>query len=125
MLGNFETLGSKFRHETADLLTSSTTISKNPHLIRPLIRTRKKRNRFFIVVCTLVATWWLLMLGKFETKARILAIRQQALCWRPLLLSKKSTSHTYSRKVTKKEKWIFYSSKRISSQQMATNARKL
>ena len=65
------------------------------------------------------------MLGKFETEARILAIRQQALCWRPLLLYQKSTSHTLSRTVTKKEKWIFYSSKRISRQQMATNASKL
>ena len=49
--------------------------SKNPHLIRPLIKSRKKKNGFFIVVSTLVATWWLLMLGKFETKARILAMR--------------------------------------------------
>ena len=30
--------------------------------------------------------------------------------WRPLLLSKKSTSHTHPHKVTKKEKSIFYSS---------------
>ena len=35
----------------------------------------KKKNGFFIVVNTLVATKWLLMLGKFETKARILAMR--------------------------------------------------
>ena len=67
MLGNFETLGSKFRHETAGLLPSFTTISKNPHLIRPPIRSRKKRNGFFIVVNALVATKWLLMLGIFET----------------------------------------------------------
>ena len=40
---------------------------KNPHLIRTPIRSRKKRNRFFIVVNTLVATKWLLMLGNFET----------------------------------------------------------
>ena len=63
----FETLGSKFRHETAGLLPSFATISKNPHLIRTPIKSRKKRNRFFIVVNTLVATKWLLMLGKFET----------------------------------------------------------
>ena len=67
MLGNFETLGSKFRHETAGLLLSFATISKNPHLIRTPIKSRKKRNRFFIVASTLVATRWLLMLGKFET----------------------------------------------------------
>ena len=34
-------------------------------------------------------------------------------CWRHLLLSKKSTSHTHPHKVTKKEKWIFYSSKHM------------
>ena len=45
-------------------------------------------------------------------------------CWRPLLLSKKSTSYTRPHTVTKKEKWIFYSSKHISSHQMATNVRK-
>ena len=67
MLGNFETLGSKFRHETEGLLPSFTTISKNPHLIRTPVKSRKKRNGFFIVASTLVATWWLLMLGKFET----------------------------------------------------------
>ena len=43
------------------------TISKNPHLIRTLIKSRKKRNEFFIVASTLVATRWLLMLGNFET----------------------------------------------------------
>ena len=32
MLGNFETLGSKFRHETVGLLPSFATISKNPFL---------------------------------------------------------------------------------------------
>ena len=58
---------SNFSHETAGLLPSFATISKNPHLIRPTIRSRKKRNGFFIVVNTLVATKWLLMLGKFET----------------------------------------------------------
>ena len=93
MLGNFETLGSKFRHETADLLTSSTTISKNPHFIRSPVRSRKKRNGFFIVVNALLATKWLLMLGKFETKARILAMKPKV-CWRPLLLSKKSISRS-------------------------------
>ena len=41
--------------------------SKNPHLIRTLIKSRKKRNEFFIVASTLVATTWLLMLGNFET----------------------------------------------------------
>ena len=46
-------------------------------------------------------------------------------CWRPLLLSKKSTSYTRPHTVTKKEKWIFYSSKHISSHQMATNVRKI
>ena len=40
-------------------------------------------------------------------------------------ISKKSTSHTPPHTNTKKEKWIFYSSKRISSHQMATNARNL
>ena len=64
-------LGSNFSNETKDLLA----ISKNPHLIRSPIRSQKKRNRFFIVVNTLVATKWLLMLGKFETKVRILAMR--------------------------------------------------
>ena len=67
ILGKFETLGSKFRHETTGLLPSFATISKNPHLIRTPIRSRKKRNGFFIVVNALVATRWLLMLGKFET----------------------------------------------------------
>ena len=81
MLGNFETLGSKFRHETAGLLLSFATISKNPHLIRTPIKSRKKRNRFFIVASTLVATRWLL----------ILAMKPQV-CWRPLLLLKKSIS---------------------------------
>ena len=46
ILGNFETLGSKFRHETTGMLPSFTTYKKNPHLIRPLIRLRKKRNDF-------------------------------------------------------------------------------
>ena len=46
-------------------------------------------------------------------------------CWRHLLLSKKSTSYTRPHTVTKKEKWIFYSSKHISSHQMATNVRKI
>ena len=40
-------------------------------------------------------------------------------------ISKKSTSHTHPHTVTKKEKWIFYSSKRISSHQVATNVRKI
>ena len=60
--------GSNFSPKTASfMLTSSTTVSKNPHLIRPLIRIRKKRNGFFIVVNALVANKWLLMLGNFET----------------------------------------------------------
>ena len=33
------------------------------------------------------------MLGKFETKAHILAIRQQALCCRPLILYQKNQHH--------------------------------
>ena len=45
MLGNFETLGSKFSHETAGLLPSFTTISKNPHLIRTPIKSQKKRKK--------------------------------------------------------------------------------
>ena len=40
-------------------------------------------------------------------------------------ISKKSTSHTHSHTVTKKEKWIFYSSKHISSHLVATNVRKI
>ena len=60
--------GSNFSHKTASfMLTSSTTLSKNPHHIRPLIRTQKKRNGFFIVVNALVDNKWLLMLGNFET----------------------------------------------------------
>ena len=70
------------------LCWSPLLLKKNPLYIRTPIRSRKKRNGFFIVVNTLVATKWLLMLGKFETETRILAIRQQALCWRPFLLSK-------------------------------------
>ena len=46
-------------------------------------------------------------------------------CRHPLLLSKKSTSHMHPHKVTKKEKWIFYSSMHISSHQVATNVRKI
>ena len=76
--------GSYFSHKTASfMLTSSTTLSKNPFHIRPLIRTRKKRNGFFIVASTLGATRWLL----------ILAIRQQALCCRPLILYQKNQHH--------------------------------
>ena len=125
MLGNFETLGSKFRHETAGLLLSFTTISKNPHLIRTPIKSRKKRNRFFIVVNTLVATKWLLMLGKFETLGSKFSHETAGLLPSFATISKKSTSHTHPHTVTKKEKSIFYSSKHISSHQMATNARKL
>ena len=36
-------------------------------LMRTPIQSRKKRNGFFIVASTLVATKWLLMLGNFET----------------------------------------------------------
>ena len=45
MLGNFETLGSKFRHETVGLLPSFATISKNPHHIRTPIKSQKKRKK--------------------------------------------------------------------------------
>ena len=76
MLGNFETLGSKFSHETAGLLPSFTTISKNPHLIRTPIKSRKKRNGFFIVVNALVATRWLLMLGKLQDGFTVLLMTE-------------------------------------------------
>ena len=78
-------------------------LSKNPHLIRTLIKSRKKRNRFFIVA----STW----------NRRFAAVLYYYI--------KKSTSYTHSHKVTKKEKWIFYSSKHISSHQVATNVRKI
>ena len=76
MLGNFETLGSNFSHETAGLLQSFATISKNPHLIRTPIKSRKKRNGFFIVVNTLVATKWLLMLGKLQDGFTVLLMTE-------------------------------------------------
>ena len=98
---------------------------KNPHLIRTLIRSRKKRNRFFIVVNTLVATKWLLMLGKFETLGSKFSHETAGLLPSFATISKKSTSHTHPHTVTKKEKSIFYSSKHISSHQVATNVRKL
>ena len=79
-------LGSNFSHETAGLLPFFTTISKKPSHTHPDTVT-KKRNGFFIVVSTLVATKWLLMLGKFETKARILGMKPKVCC-RPFLLSK-------------------------------------
>ena len=49
---------------------------KNPHLIRALIRSRKKRNGFFIVVNTLVATKWLLMLGKLQDGFTVLLMTE-------------------------------------------------
>ena len=76
---------------------------KNPHLIRTPIRPRKKRNGFFIVA----STW----------NRRFAAVL--------FYYIKKSTSHTLSHTVTKKEKSIFYSSKHISSHQVATNVRKI
>ena len=93
-------------------------------LIRTPIYSRKKRNGFFIVVSTLVATCWLLMLGKFETKARILGMKPQVCC-RPFLLYQKihiSYALPYGHE---KREMIFYSSKYISSHQVATNVRKI
>ena len=98
---------------------------KNPHLIRTPIKSRKKRNGFFIVVNALVATKWLLMLGNFETLGSKFRHETAGLLPSFSTISKKSTSHTPSHTVTKKEKWIFYSSKHISSHQMATNVRKI
>ena len=46
-------------------------------------------------------------------------------CRRPLILYQKIHISYAPHTVTKKEKWIFYSSKYISSHQMATNVRKL
>ena len=92
-------LGSNFSHETAGLLPFFTTISKKPSHTHPDTVT-KKRNGFFIVVSTLVATKWLLMLGKFETKARILGMKPKVCC-RPLLLSKKSISRPLQEKKAK------------------------
>ena len=92
-------LGSNFSHETAGLLPFFTTISKKPSHTHPDTVT-KKRNGFFIVVSTLVATKWLLMLGKFETKARIVGMKPKVCC-RPLLLSKKSISRPLQEKKAK------------------------
>ena len=49
---------------------------KNPHLIRTPIRSRKKRNGFFIVVNALVATRWLLMLGKLQDGFTVLLMTE-------------------------------------------------
>ena len=46
-------------------------------------------------------------------------------CWRPLLLSKNPPLKRPLIKSRKKEKWIFYSSKHISSHLVATNVRKI
>ena len=67
------------------------------------------------------------MLGRFETLGSNFS-NEIHFCEAACVLFyyiKKSTSHTPSHKVTKKEKSIFYSSKHISSHQMATNVRKI
>ena len=68
-------LGSNFSHETAGLLPFFTTISKKPSHTHPDTVT-KKRNGFFIVVSTLVATKWLLMLGKLQDGFTVLLMTE-------------------------------------------------
>ena len=46
----------------------------------------KTEKDFLIVACIIVAETRLLLLGNFETKARNLGMRQQALCYIPMLL---------------------------------------
>ena len=69
-----KTLGLIFSHETAGLLTSFTTISKSLIHIRTLISLHKNGEGLFIVVLVLEASL-ASSTGKFETKARILAMR--------------------------------------------------
>ena len=88
------------------LCWSPLLLKKNPLYIRTPIRSRKKRNGFFIVVNILVATKWLLMLGKFETETRILAMKPKGCC-RSLLLYQKTPSHTHPDTVTKKRNGFF------------------
>ena len=56
--------------------------------------------------------------------ARNLAMRQQALCCRPLLLYRKSTSKTYPYPPTEKRRKTSYSSMHNSSRNSATIIRK-
>ena len=66
LLGNFETLGSKFRHETKGLLPSYTAIKevnlvsdshKTPFKIEKTSHSSKRKSSHI----------WLLLLGNFET----------------------------------------------------------
>ena len=71
---NFETLGSKFRHETEGLLPSSATTQVKSHHSNVPSYTHVHKNRLDAVAevnVAKIATFT----GKFETKARILAMR--------------------------------------------------
>ncbi len=97
---------------------------KNSHHIRPLIRTRKKRNGFFIVVNALVANKWLLMLGNFETLGS--KFRNETAGLLPSFTTISKIHITYALQYGhEKREMIFYSSKHISSHQVATNVRKI
>ena len=64
------------------------------------------------------------MLGKFETLGSNFSHEIEGLLPFFTTISKKPISYT-PRYGHKKEKWIFYSSKHISSNQVATNVRKI
>ena len=75
IIRKFRDQGSKFRHETKELLPSFATIQEvhiqNVHS-SPYGKTEKD---FLIIACIIAAETRLLLLGNFETKARNLAMK--------------------------------------------------